>query len=498
MNTQYNFSPIALSYVGALRNLAPRKPGEAFTYALVECRQPEILVCLAASNPEGRFYGLVASDAELADATKLATTHGVNNVTFLHARPSDLLATAGGKASLLPQLNYLCCDERGAPLAPAERAALFDLAQKLLLPQGLLSYSYRAYSSGDGALRFLVREFAPEMDAKQATEFLGELKQLGPLYFAKHAEDAAQLENAIKTNHPDGYFAHYDNGEAHSLAFDTIVALRPRGFAYVGDANVAMNYIELSAPASAHKLIVDCSNNPLYEPIKDFALDRLERCDIWSRPQQLLAGSQLAALFGGFTYGITMPRSDVPAYVDTHGKRVALDAPIFTKLIDVLTMMPASIGDFLAHPEGKAFEPIDIVGALQILVALDIAKPMRSNYTSTGRIDIAQPRLNGSFNKHLEQTSVTAADVLLASPVVGNGVTVSAREALVLQALNRGGLANSIAALLPELQRLAKNPTMAAHIMDSGNPTEEVAHHMIEDTVAQSITRWYAYGLLAA
>ena len=67
-----------------------------------------------------------------------------------------------------------------------------------------------------------------------------------------------------------------------------------------------------------------------------------------------------------------------------------------------------------------------------------------------------------------------------------------------MQALDRAGLANSVSALLPELERLAKNPALAAYVTDLAEPTATSAHDMIEDTVSRSIVQWYAYGLLEA
>ena len=58
MNPDLDFSPAPLSYVAALRGIRPRKPGDRFAYAEIACNDPERLICLAASNPEGHFYGL--------------------------------------------------------------------------------------------------------------------------------------------------------------------------------------------------------------------------------------------------------------------------------------------------------------------------------------------------------------------------------------------------------------------------------------------------------
>jgi len=497
MNPHLDFTPVTLSYVAALRGVRPRQPGEKFAYAEVAGSDPDRLICLAASNPEGRFFGLMARPADKADGERLATARQVSNVTFLEGCLEDYLTRAGKGDSTIPPLHYLCVDERQAALPASERAALFALAEKLLLPGGLFGYRYRAYDQEDGSLRLLVQAFAPEMDAAQAQEFLQELKKLGPAYFGSHPKEAAKLEQAIASGVPDQFFADYEAGEIRSGSLNTLLGLHPRGFSYAGDADIGMNYVERAAPASAHQLIIDCSTSPLYEPIKDFALNRQKRCDIWCR-QPAPTTANLSELFGGFVYGITLARADVPKQVKSENGAINLDTPLYTKLVDFMTLMPLSIGDFLAHPEGKAYSPADVVGAVQILVACGLARPMRGHYQSTTQANIAQPRLAGSFNQYLDKTTVTGAKIWLASPMAGGAVTVSARDALVMQALNRAGLANSVSALLPELERLAKDPASAARVMDAGAPSAEMATSMIKDSVSQSIVQWYAYGLLAA
>lgn len=490
-------NPVSLSYVGALRGATPRQPGAAFAYALINCRQPYALMCLAASNPEGRFFGLMGDAGSAQAATEQARGRLVHNVTFLTGTPEQAVAQILSGASPLPPLNYLCVDETVAPLTPEERGAIFDMAAKLLLPGGLFHYIYDAYDDAHGALRFLVRELAPEMTAEQAKEFLRELKALGGPYLAQNPAVAAKLDAAIAQGIPDEFFTAYDEGEARSGTFDAIVALRPRDFAYVGDANIATNYIELSVYPEAQPVIQECVDSPLYEPIKDFALNRRVRSDIWCRhpaPQT----SDVVELFGGFAYGIVLPQDQVPKEIKARSTTIDLSSPLFTQLINLMAFMPVTIGDFLAHPDGKGFAPLDVVGAVQILVACGLAQPMRGLQQAGGMSSLEQPKLSGSFNSYLDKTDVTGEDVWLASPVLGGGISVSARDALVMQALNRAGLANSVAALLPELDRLAKSPAQAARVMDVAEPTAEIAHHMIEDSVGRSIIQWYAYGLLEA
>ncbi len=488
MNSHIASNPISLSYVAALRGVKPRHPGEAFAYADVACADPELLSCLAASNPEGKFYGIVADETARSAAAENARLHGVSNITFFSG-------AAGMNA--LPSLNYLCCDESKKPLSAVARQTLFDLAQKLLQPGGLFQYTYRAYDKADGALRFLVRELAPEMNAEQAATFLKELKTLGAQHLERHAGTAAKLEQGIESNLPDAFFSAYDDGAATSGSFDTIVALNPRGFAYAGDSDIPTNYIELSVPVEAQNLIDGLRQHVLYEQIKDYVLDRSIRSDVWCR-QPVPQTNVTAELFGPFVYGIPMQRSDVPTEIQAKGKLIDLNSPLYTRLIDLMTMMPVSIGDFLSHPTGEEFEPTEVVGAMQILVACGLAQPMRGVREANNVTSVAQPRLVGDFNRYLDKTSVTGGDLWMSSPVLGGAVSLSARDALVMQALGRAGLADSVSALLPELERLAKNPAQAAAIMDVAEPTAEIAQHMIQDVVAKSIVQWYAYGLLEA
>ena len=79
-------SPVSLSYAAALRGVLPRRPGEAFTYAVLGGAEPNLLVGLAASNPEGQFYGFVPDEAALQAITAQAQSCDVGNVTFLIAQ----------------------------------------------------------------------------------------------------------------------------------------------------------------------------------------------------------------------------------------------------------------------------------------------------------------------------------------------------------------------------------------------------------------------------
>jgi hypothetical protein len=496
MKPQSTFSPISLRYIAALRGNKPKKTGTAFTYAQAACVDSEKLICLAASNPEGRFFGFVVDEAARRKAEEQAAQRGTFNAVFLVGTPSEILARLNNGSSLPPMLDYLCCDESAAPLPATERAALFDLAEKRLNAGGLFTTSYRAYDHEDGALRFLVRELAPEMTADQKQEFVTEIKRMGGTYLAKHADVAAKLNEAIVKGAPQDFFALYDGGSATSNTFDTLVAMRSRGMTYAGDAALTSNYVELAVPAEAQNLVVGCRDNFLYEPIKDFTLDRRVRSDIWIKGAAALSRNP-AELFGGFAYGIVMPRDQVPTSFAAQGKMIDLSGALYVKLIDLMTTLPIGVGDVLAHPSGADEKPEKILEAIQILVACGIALPMRGQHNIARNNGLAQPRLVGSFNRFIDKTPLGDQEVWLASEVLGCGVSIPARDAFVMQALNRAGLSHSVSALMPELRRISG--TLAGQaIIKTAEPTAEIAHELIVEILGKSLPQWYAYALLEA
>lgn len=483
-----DLSPVRLSYVAALRGVMPRKPLSSFTYAQMGTFEAESLLCLAASNPEGRFFGILPDNA-VARACELAKARRVLNVVF------------GTGPNILPEkLNFLCCESLTKQLTPQERETFFDLAETRLAPGGLLAYRYKAYANADDTLRFLIQEYAPELSASQAQEFLSELKNLGPLYFADHPIALTALNKAIDAKNPDAFFEScLGDNPATSGTFQTMEGLLPRGFAPAGDANIGANYMELAAPAASHETLTVCRGHILYEPIKDFVLQRLTRNDVWVK-LPVEQTTQKPSLFGQFVFGITTPREQVPAQMAMNGNVLDFSTPLFSNLIDLMCFLPLGVGDFLQHPSGKGFDADDVLAAIQILVATGIARPVRERYEGKDAASTtANPKWASAFNATLMESEITQPVVHLASPIVGGALSLSAREALVLQALGRVGLSNISGSLQPELKQIIlNNPSLAAQVMDAATPTDEVVHTLVTSVLEKGMVRWYAYGLLAA
>lgn len=498
MKQDLGFGPIELRYAAALRGVRPRRAEEPFTYARLGAMDAEEMVCLAASNPEGRFHLLFATAEDAADARQLADQRGVANVAFASGSVREILEGFRADRILLPKFDYLCVDESASGYHAEERADIFELAAATVADGGQFVTRYRPCAKQDDALRFLVSEFGPELTDEQKAGFLAELRDLGATFFARAGQAGAALGRALAEKTPDDFLGQWGAADpVPSATLATIVGMAARGFAYAGDAHIPANYLELCTPAATHEPLLKLRAHILYEPIKDFATDHVVRTDIWVR-QPVGLSDHPAELFGGFTYGLAGDGAAAPRQVKTPGKNVDLTGPLFDGLFSLMAIMPITVGDFVHHETGKGFDPVEVVGAIQLLVALGLVLPMRASYTGQSSADMNHPRLAGSYNRALCRDALDGNEAMVASVVAGRGIRLGRREALVLQAVDRGGMAESAGVLLPELQRLAHDPVKAQTVLQGQEPTPETAMNIIVDVCTRDMIGWYALGILAA
>lgn len=489
-STTADFSPASLRYTAALRGVPAQDPETSFGYAMTGSFNPELLTNLAASNPEGHFFGVVANN-ELRETLTSASREAEQSNLFWLASLEEL-------PEALAFFCFFAPDNR-----PSDELCeqVFDRAKNLLGPNGILAMRYRAYEDADEILRYLANEYAPEFSENEESALLDQLAAIGTLYFSDNPDQLELLRKAQASGETGAYLDRLtDQGEASSGAFNTLAALLPRGFAYGGDANIGANYLELAAPQEAHKALMNCKSSLMYETLKDFALQRLVRNDLWIKmPVEQVFDKP--SLFGPFVFGMTVKRSELPEIITASGgNRILLNEPPFKNLLNLMELLPCGIGDFLQHEEGQGQDPDDVLSALQILIASGIVQPMRSRCSQQiSKIDFANPKTSTATATALKTNQIDAPTLPVASAVTGRPICMDAKEALVLQAISRVGLPQSVASVYQELQRLsANNPSLAQQILASEQPSPETAQKMVQTVLGSSLLKWYAYGLLAA
>ena len=497
MKQHIDLGPVELSYAAALRGIVPRQAGTPFRYIRCGAMDVQEMLGLAASNPEGEFV-FVLPDLIQANAAQVrARALRLPNLAFLGLPLAALRAAIATGAQKLAQADYVCIDCMRGDAASTHQDAL-ALADLLTAPGGLFVCRYAPFATPEESLRFMVAEFGPELPSEQHAEFLHEIKQLGQTYFSKHPQQALALNQALGMQQPEKFLQDFGGGKTTSSTLAMIVGLTPHHFGFVGDAAVAANYLEMMVPAEAQEMLYGLREHLLYEIIKDFASARAYRTDIWVKPQVKLTDN-LAQLFGGFYYGLADIGVPLQKNVSVSGKNVDLSTPIVARLLELMRMMPITIGDFLAHESGQEFKPTETVMAVQILVACGVIAPMRGSFSGMGQADHHYPRLAGQYNQQLRGMVIDGACALLASPVAGRPLRLELSEALVLQAVDRVGFAESADSLMAELLRISSNPAQANLVFSGGkNPAPEFAENLIREVCTANMLGWYALGIIDA
>ncbi|MEJ0061973.1 MAG: methyltransferase regulatory domain-containing protein [Alphaproteobacteria bacterium] len=497
MQQHIDLGPVEISYAAALRGVRPKGSSQSFRYIRAGRMDADEMLCLAASNPEGEFLFIDENASQAAEAQRRARDLHLANAEFIGMSLAKLEDALAAGTHFIAAADYFCVDLSYDVADNASYA--HQLAGSLVRPGGLFVIRYAPFASARDSLHFMTAEFAPELKPSQHTEFLHELKQLGHAYFAQHPEDSAALDNALGAQNPEKFlneFAVATKPQSRTIA--TLASMVPQKFAFVGDARFSANYLEMMVPKPSQEILYSLRGHLLYEVIKDFSAAHAFRTDIWIRQPGDFTGD-LAQLYGNFFYGLTDMTGPVPETIMAGGQSLDLSAPILAALLKFMHVMPLTVGDFLDHPDGREFKPLDVVMAVQMLVACGIAAPMRGSFAGLGQIDYRYPRLAGLFNQQLRAEPLHGMSATLASTVAGRPVKLELPEALVLQAVGRVGFEESAGALMTELQRVAGNPAQARLVFPFAlTPEHHFAESMIRRVCERNIVNWYALGVLDA
>ncbi|MBI3419222.1 MAG: methyltransferase domain-containing protein [Proteobacteria bacterium] len=494
-NLRLPLDPVTLSYVMALRGIRPRLSPEPFTYGELGCGTAERLILFAACNPEGTFFGFDPDITALSKAAETAEKLNLKNITFSQASASDLNDAVAKGVIGQKCFDYLIYSAPGNP-AVEEVGTLKDCSKVLLRDNGIFAYRYRLYDAANGD-QLLFENLTRQILAEQpnAGEALTkEWRQLCQLYFAAHFAQAEAFDKALSEG--QGLTWLKNHAPAATQPCRTLEVARTfsgRDFTFLGSAQISGNYMELSTPESAHLPLGARRMHPLYEAFKDLAMQVDERTDLWAH-EPLQRSDNLITLFGGFTFGTTEAPERIARTVTFQGKSFSFVGPLYDGVLSLATVMPVTMGDLVHHESLKDIDSLTLLNTVQLAVACGLLQPMRSSFE--GGVDMESPKLLGSYNQSLREAQLDLQDYAFASAVVGRPVFLSGMNALVLQALDKGGMTQVGLLLGDQLVRLSQHPYLRP--LNLGEPKRAVneAVRQIETVFHQSYMRWFSLGIV--
>jgi SAM-dependent methyltransferase len=99
------------------------------------CGQGLGTLLLAASNPDGRFFGFDFNPVQIARARGIAAEAAIDNVTFRENSFAELAAAPAGD---MPDFDLVVCHGVYSWITPENRAAIVTFLRRKLKPGGFL------------------------------------------------------------------------------------------------------------------------------------------------------------------------------------------------------------------------------------------------------------------------------------------------------------------------------------------------------------------------
>jgi len=293
-------TPILMSMVALLSGRKHRFPASGFTYCDFGCGTGLNLCFLAASNPQGEFYGVDFISEHIDSAKALAERTGLTNVTFIDASFDDLTPED------LPDLDYAIIAHTYSWVPPKTRVNLISYIKNSLKRSGLLYIYYGAMPgiSATLATTTLTQLLAQRHEGPNASRVVKAIKELNDILSGNPAlkfngllpQARETLENELQVD-PDHLAHDLLNRSPEALWFHQVAQdFAAHGLEFVGHARPRLNaFGDLYEPAltKAYNDFCNTEDDPvLREEILNLVCNTSVRIDIFGKDTPFLPADQ--------------------------------------------------------------------------------------------------------------------------------------------------------------------------------------------------------------
>jgi SAM-dependent methyltransferase len=418
-----DLAPAQLRLVAALNGLVP-PPAERFAYAELGCAYGDTTVPLAASNPDARFLGVDLNAEHVAVADAAARDGGVGNVRFVQQDFEELDAR---------DLDFVTANGVLSWIAPDKRLALARLAADRLRPGGLLYVSYNAlpgWAAVEPLRQLLLKGAGTEGDslerARKGLAFAKRLRDAGAEYFTDNPPACEMLETMEKVGLR--YVVHeYLHAHWAPMYFAQVAwEMASAGLTYVGSLPLHANRQE--APAAFADAFEGVTDRVTFESLKDFAVNTYFRRDVFVKGKPVRSpGATTAYLDATSFVGL---RTAFPE------SRAADVPPLVDAVLGVLAEGSATGASLLRRAELARHGDDAVRAALLRLVLDGHAVPVNGVTLAVELAPGERYDVPLGYNRAvLERRLTSEIPIVLAAPIAGSGVLVSAVDAMAIRCI---------------------------------------------------------------
>jgi SAM-dependent methyltransferase len=495
-NVYREMTPSWLAFASLLLGQRPPDLSRPFRYADLGCGVGMTALFVAATCPQAEVWGFDFNPAHIEMARRCATAVGLTNITFVEASFETL---ADLPAADLPEFDFIVSHGVLSWISAANRQHMTDVIGQRLRAGGLAYISYNALTGWSGMvpLRELMRLFAATQPGRSdqaaigALELIERIRAGGARYLANAPELVERLNVLRKQN--SRYLAHeFLNVDWHPVMFAEVMeTMADARCTYLGSATLAENIDVASVPADLIPILAETRDLRTRETLRDLAMARAFRRDIYRRGLvQLLPLEQVALLEEiHFTPTGVLPEGEISfaTPIGTLTGRVEVYQP----LLSVLRAAPATPAELRRADPGRP--PGEVMQALTFLTNAGHIHPMLPDPTA-GR---ATTR---TLNRWIAQFNADGGEMpRLAVPATGSMLAIDLLETLVVGQLLDGAprevatLARDVIALL---QRAGRNLQRDGKPLETPQEVEQHSQQIVQTMLDTRVPLLQALGVL--
>jgi SAM-dependent methyltransferase len=425
-------TPALLRFVTILGGVQAADTDKAFTYFELGCGQGYTTALLAAANPHGRFYGVDFNPTHILGARELARDAGLGNVEFLEKSFAELLDAD------LPEAEVIGLHGVWSWINVENRRHIVEFVRRKLKPGGILYLSYNALPgiAPVNPLQRLLHDHAsrdsgplPQRVAR-AFDFARRLDEAGATYFQHNP--VAKLRLGHFGRQDPNYLAHEyfnDNWTAFYHA-DVARDLVQAKLSFTGSASIAENFEQFNLKPALAKIVASAPDRSVAETIKDFALNKMFRKDVFTRGAPRGTQGELVAILGRTRFALAKPRATCSLNAAMPAGEISLQAEAYAPVLDALARAPMTFEELANAPEAAALDRSRLRQAVFGMAELGNILP---GLPAAGEAD--RRRSTDGFNRAvLSRPASPSSTTMLASPVLGSGIPLNFADRAILTA----------------------------------------------------------------
>ncbi|TWB11564.1 methyltransferase family protein [Nitrospirillum amazonense] len=374
-------NPASIAYAALQCGYQAPRLDRPFRYLDLGCGHGYSPTLFASLFPQGQFMGVDFNPVHITSAEALRRAAGITNASFSAASFQDLATEENGP---IADCDFIVMHGIMSWVSETVRREIGAVIRRRLKPGGIVYASYNCQPGWAGKMpiralmvdAYAVTTGTVEERVGKVRAFLRQMADTGALYFESNPAIEQQLQ-AIETL-DTSYIVHEYLNEYWRVFYHKEIAtfMANHGAGFIGSGTPADNVPLLAVPEKPRALMAAMPNALLREGVRDMALNRQFRRDIFAYDLAPLNINDLIAAHRATRYTLARRRTDCPMVVPRSFGDVALHEGIFNPLLDRLAAGATTFDDLVGVPPLNDWAAADQIQALQVLVGAEYIRPV--------------------------------------------------------------------------------------------------------------------------